>query len=568
MVLASVVITACTGRITGELAEADDRPGGGAATGGDGGGAGRSGSGGDGAGNGGDGAAEVCSLEEARPDSAPIRRLTPLEYQRTIHGLFPQLELGQLSVAPDPSLDGFNNNAASQTPSPVLIEQYRNTARSVAAVALGELASWAPCSEETSGCAQQIARDLAERAYRRPLTSDETSEINAFATASASDFGFADGVSMIIEGVLQMPQVLYRPEVGDADRAADDLVPLTGHELATRLSYLLWQEPPDAALLEAAENGELDDADGVEEHARRMLGDDRAKAAVQDFHRQWLMLENAERYSPDSDAFPSYTSEVKEAVLESTRRFIDYAFWDEGSVSALFTDRTAFVNDAMADAYGMSSPGSTEMTAMSFDSEQRAGILTQPAVLASTSHSRVHAPILRGVFVRRNILCSPLPAPPANVNAVLPDVAADMPRTTRQHIEETHVSADCTSCHKAIDGIGFAFENFDAIGRFVTEENDLPIDASGELVGIDGIDDTPFEGAVELATRIADSERLHACVTSQWFRYALGRSDNSAATRCLVERLSTSMQAGGGDMQEMLIELLRSDFFRYLPVSE
>jgi hypothetical protein len=280
------------------------------------------------------------------------------------------------------------------------------------------------------------------------------------------------------------------------------------------------------------------------------------------------MLERADRYSPDSELFPSYTTEVKQAVLESTSRFIDYAFWDEGTVSALLTDRTAFVNDAMAEVYGMAAPGSSELVAMSFDSEQRAGILTQPALLASTSHPRVHAPILRGVFVRRNILCAPLPAPPPNVNAVLPDVVPDVPRTTRQHIEETHVNDDCIGCHRAIDGIGFAFENFDAIGRFVTEENDLPIDSTGELVSIAGLDETPVENAVELVERIAQSERVHACMSSQWLRYALGRSDDSDATRCLVQRLGSAMQAGGGDMQEMLIELLRSDFFRYLPLQE
>lgn len=510
--------------------------------------------------------ANVCETGGPHLSHAPIRRFTAVEYNRTVREVFSGLTLRPQVLAADPKVDGFDNNAAAQSPSPLLIEQLRNSAIAIAGDAAADLASWAPCpADEGRDCALQIARLVSERAYRRPLRGDEISAIETFAGGVFDDYGFETAVRLSLEGILQTPQFLYKPEFGDDDRASGGRIPLTGYEVATRLSYFLWGTMPDAALLTAAREGELDSASGLREHAERMLADPQAREGVARFHAQWFKLAGLETVAPDTEVFPEFTPEVRASLIEATERFLDYAFWDVGTARGLFSDRSMFVNDALAQVYDLEPPGGDELRRVEFPEDQRAGILTQPGWLASTSHARQHAPILRGVFVRRSVLCAPLPPPPANVSTVLMDPAPDRPRTTRQHIAETHVSEECASCHRAIDGIGFAFENYNAIGRFVTEENGLPVDPTGELVGISGISKTEVENGVELATTIADADQARSCVATQWFRYAMGRSANDTGSRCQAERLGAGLMRGDGDLNAMLLDLITSDFFRYLP---
>jgi len=508
----------------------------------------------------------VCEGGGGQLSHAPIRRFTAVEYNRTVREIFSGLTVRPQVLASDPKINGFDNNAAAQSPSPLLIEQLRASAITIAGDAVAALSSWAPCpASEGRDCALEVARTVSERAYRRPLSGEEISAVETFAGAAFDDYGFDTAVRMSIEGILQTPQFLYKPEFGDEGRASGGRIPLTGYEVATRLSYFLWGTMPDAALLSAAREGELDSSSGLRQHAERMLQDPQARDGVARFHAQWFKLAGLETVAPDTDVFPEFTDEVRASLIESTERFLDYAFWDVGTARGLFSDRSMFVNDALAQVYDLEPPGTDELRRVEFPADERAGILTQPGWLASTSHARQHAPILRGVFVRRAVLCAPLPPPPANVSTVLMDPEPDRPRTTRQHIEETHVTEACATCHRAIDGIGFAFENYNAIGRFVTEENGLPVDPRGALIGISGISQTEVENGVELADTIATADQVRSCTATQWFRYAMGRSENDSGSRCQAERLGTGLMRGDGDLKAMLLELITSDFFRYLP---
>jgi hypothetical protein len=510
----------------------------------------------------------ACTTADARPKLAPIRRLTATEYANTIRDLFPKVTIAPQTIAVDGVVEGFTNNTTAQAPSPLLIEQYRTAASAVAAAARQGLASWAPCDGSGNGaaCLDQLAQSLAARAYRRPLSDAEKTQVSQFATGAFGEFGFQDGVQVVVQGLLQTPQFLYRAELGDAKDAHDGIIRLTGYEVASRLSFLFWQTMPDPALMDAAAKGGLDNAAGVEAQARRLMGDARAKNVVADFHRQWLRLDRIAAYTPDAEVFPAYTTPVKDALVAASAQFMSYAFWDKGTIAALLTDPTMFVNDALAALYGLPKPGSGDLVKTAFPADQRAGLLTQPGILAQYSHSRTHSSILRGVFMRDAIMCTPVPSPPLNVSTTIPPMTVGEKVTTRQHVEQTHTQPVCAGCHNAIDGVGFTFENYDAIGRYVTTENGLPIDASGRLIGVPGLADQDVPNAVGMAKVLAGSRQVHECVANHWYRFAMGRGiDGDPAAQCLVEQLASQLTQGG-DLKEMLIQLTKSEAFRYRPM--
>jgi hypothetical protein len=194
------------------------------------------------------------------------------------------------------------------------------------------------------------------------------------------------------------------------------------------------------------------------------------------------------------------------------------------------------------------------------NAQQRAGILTQAGLLASFAHETSDAPVLRGVFVLSRLLCSAPPPPPPNIPALVEAMPGDPAKTTRQRLEETHTGATCRGCHDAIDGIGFAFEHYDAVGAYRDQDSGLPVDSTGELTGtLDS--DGPFNGAVELGQKLSQSAQVQACVAKQWTRYALG-STLTAVDTCAVKEATDRLAATGGDLQEALTALVASDSFR------
>lgn len=504
-----------------------------------------------------------CSEADYRPADAPLRRLTPAEVQASVETLFPGVAIPELALESDARVDGFDNNALSQGVSATGIESLNQTAERVGAIVAADR-SWWPCDPATgeATCGETIAQQVGERAYRRPLEAAEAERMTAFFEALRVELGFEGAVAAYVSGVLESPSFLYRPELGDPSLPAPDgLLALSGHELATRLSYLLWGDLPDEPLLTAAASGELADVGALEAQARRMLEDPRAREIVERFHRSWLGLDRLDELDLDGEGYPELDGALRRDLKASVAAFVSDAFWEEGSNRALFQGRQGFVNDRLAPLMGVSAPGSEELVPVTLPESERAGILTQPGVLASTSHGIGHSPILRGVLVLGSVLCTPPPPPPDDVDI---GIADDEPvgeggaiLTTREKLERTHGTAECASCHDAIDGIGFAFERYDGLGRFRLEEHGVAVDPTGRLRG------EPVADGVALGEALAEDAQARECLATQWYRFALGRTE-ATADACEIRRLADTL-GELDDPKEMLVALVTSNAFRFRP---
>lgn len=514
---------------------------------------------------------DECAQAVKDPGPGPLRRMTHTQYNNSVRDLFPGADIPPQTILVDPKVNGFENNSDVQAPSALLIEQYQKAALAVTAAAMADAAAFLPCSADggpdPAGCGHSFLQDFAARAFRRPLAAAEAAIYLDFFDQQMAEHGFNVGLQLALQAILQAPAFLYFPEFGGAAVADSPTVTaLTGHELAARLSYFLWDTTPDAALLAAAAAGELDDAAGLEAEALRMLDDPRARSSLVNFHRQWFDLDKIAEVNPDLATYPGFTPELRASLREELDRFVTATIFDgEGSFAALLTSTATSLDERLAAIYGVPAPAPGTWAPVTLDADQRAGILTRAGFLARTAHAVHPSPVRRGVFVLSRLLCIPPAPPPGNVDTSPPDPAdPDQPKTNRERYAKHTAQADCAACHKAIDGIGFGFENYDSLGAWRSKDNGYPIDASGELLGSDV--DGPFTGAIELSQRLADSTRAHDCVVSQVYRYALGRGTGTDDL-CSLADLRLQFAAEGGDMRALLLAIVASDAFRFRRVS-
>jgi hypothetical protein len=321
---------------------------------------------------------------------------------------------------------------------------------------------------------------------------------------------------------------------------------------------------PDRALRAAADDGTLADGAVLEAQARRLLADPRARAAVAHMQEQWLRFDKMRGMRKNAGLFPEFDDAMAAAYYESAARFADHAFWEEGSLQALFTDGHVFVNEPLARVYGLPGVSGDALRMVDANPAQRVGVLTQAGLLAAFGHETRESPVLRGVFVLDRILCSPPPAPPPDVANTPPETPAGAPpATTRELFAQLHESGSCAGCHRVIDGVGFGFEHYDALGRWRDLEAGKPVDATGEIMGTREIDG-PFDGALELARRVADSRTAQACVTGKWAQYALNL-DPTMVTEDVVRPLKGEATQRF-DLRELLVRLATSATFCYRKV--
>jgi hypothetical protein len=370
------------------------------------------------------------------------------------------------------------------------------------------------------------------------------------------------GIQLVVQSLLQSPHFLYRVEFGMADPSEGDVVELTHYEIASRLSYLLWNTMPDTILFAAADAGRLRDPAEIEAQARRMLDTPRAREAVRNFHRQWLHLDEIEPLivasGKDPEIYPTYYDSLTWLWRSEAEAFIDHAiFEDDANVELLFTAPYTMMNKELADHYGIDGPPGVEFTRVDLDPSKYAGFLTQPGLLALFAKPDRSSPILRGKFVRETLLCQVPPPPPDNVPE---PPAVDESQTTREQFAEHSENPVCAGCHQLMDPIGFGFEHFDGIGRYRDTEWGLEIDAAGELLGTDV--DGAFSGAVELAQVLASSDQVKACMASQWFRFGYGRFETEQDA-CAVNEIHAAFAESNYDIKELIVALTLTDAFRY-----
>jgi len=505
-------------------------------------------------------AGPLCATRD--PGPSPLRRLTDAEYAQTVHDLLGGDLLDVSRLPPGERAQGFDNNADVISTSDLLVGAYEDLAEQAGGVVAGNLATYVPCSMSSAdaACAAQFVTDFGGRAWRRPLDAGEQAALAAVFADGAAAGGFAEGISRVTAVMMASPQFLYRGEPGVGPTAElPGAVALSPYELATRLSYLIWGTMPDAALFDAAANGRLATQADLAREARRMLNDGRAHAVVSAFHAQWLGLDKLQGLDKDAVVYPAFTPALAAAFAQETNRFVDEVVWNrEGTLAALLTAPYTFGDATLAAFYGLPAPSGGGFGLIQTGGTQRAGLLTQGAFLSVYGKANQSDPVHRGRFVRERLFCTTPPPPPQNIIIRPPDL--DPRLTTRQRFDQHTSDPACSGCHELLDPIGFGFEHYDGIGRWRDMEGGQPVDGTGALSRTDV--DGDFDGAVQLAGKLAQSTELQVCYATQWFRFGYGRGETDADA-CSLHDLATAFVAAKGDVRELVVALTQTDAFRY-----
>jgi hypothetical protein len=505
-------------------------------------------------GSGDDSGDPAASCADPSVGETPLRRLTRLEYDNTVRDLLGVTSaIAQTRFSPDEKVAGYSANALAPISSTQL-DQYARAAEDLSALAFEDGAQWIGCDPADDTCASSFVADFGRRAFRRPLDPDERSDYLALYQQGRASWDGVTGLRLVVQAMLLSPHFLYHVETLPPE-ATTSAVPLDGYEVASRLSYFLWSSMPDDVLFAAAETGALLDPDELETQARRMLDDPRARDTLASFHRQWLHVEGLRDQVKDFDLFPGWTEELAEAAEAETIAFVDEVISrGDARLQTLLTADWTIGDAQLAALYGAEAPTDGLDGVLQLDASQRAGLMTQIAFLASKAHAAQSSWVERGLFVREYLLCQPLPAPPPGVEV---NDANDPAR-----LEDP----ECSACHILIDPIGRGFDNYDAVGAFVTQDAEgNPLEVQGEVVGVPSVG--TFENAVSLATALADAPEVHDCMAQQWFTF-FSRRPVSKNDACSIEEVQATFAESGQDVRELIVAIVRSDAFRHRSADE
>ena len=368
-------------------------------------------------------------------------------------------------------------------------------------------------------CARAIFATLARRAFRRPVTDDDLEVLLGFYAQGRRQGSFDAGIQRALESILVDPEFLYRFERDPVDVAPAAAYRLTDLELASRLSFFLWASIPDDELLDVAAEGRLNDPVILEQQVQRLLADERSSVLVSSFAGQWLHLRRMRSVAPDVNAFPTFDENLREAFVRETELFVDSQLRDDRSVVDLLTADYTFVNERLARHYGIPDVHGSRFRRVTQPDDTRRGLLGHGSILTVTSLATRTSPVVRGKWLLENILGAPPPLPPPNVPPLRERADAGELTSLRERLEAHRASPVCANCHARMDPIGFAFENFDAVGRWRETDDDAPIDPSGVLP-----DGTAFDGLPELRdVLLSRSDEFVVTVTEKLLTYALGR---------------------------------------------
>ena len=407
---------------------------------------------------------------------------------------------------------------------------------------------------ERRACADAIVAELAPRAWRRPLTDEERARLTGAYESGAAQ-GFRAGLDTLLASVLLSPHFLYLVERGEAVAAADEDRPLTPFEMASRLSYTFCEAPPDDELRALAVAGGLRTADEVMVQAARLLESPCGHRTVRRFFSQWLELDRLPSIARDPETFPEFSSGLSTAMLEEAETYFDtMVLTESASLEELYLGRRTWPSAALQPVYGpMAGTGALELP------EERAGFLTLPGVLAVTAEWRATSPVRRGAYVLRRLLCTELASPPQDLDIQPPPF--DPTLTTRDRWARHSSDPVCAGCHLSMDPVGFALEDFDALGRYRTMENGQPIDASGGVPTL-GLADGSLRGGRELAEAIAGTDEAASCFTSTWFRFAMARLEEDEDAATLAE-LTSMIHPGDASVRDLMIATAGAHAFRH-----
>ena len=509
---------------------------------------------------------DACaSAEQPAPGAQDLRRLSARQFAASVSDLLPGVALA--NPFPAATVGIFDTAGGNNTMTATSTFDLSEAAAAVAMQSTTDLPALLGCTPapeaQADGCITAFVRDFGGRAFRRPLSEGADGELEALLDLYATLRSQEDpqgAVAGVVEAILQSPQFLYIANTPTGAGQDVAVVPLGGYALASRLSYFLWNSPPDAILLAAARAGELGEPAQLATQARRMLGDPRARSVVRSFHRQWLNLRPPTGLQRDTGVFPGFGPGLVQDLYEEVDRFVDHVVWEsEGTFTDLMTDPTVFANARLEALYGLPPQSSGPDAWHRATLAERPGLLTRGAFLVNHAHVAASSPIQRGVFVIRRMLCQSINVPDnVDTSAFEPGSSQGM-ETIRDKLAQHRRDPSCSACHQMIDPIGLAFEHFDAVGGYRSEyPNGALVDAAGSLASPAG----EFEDATGLLQLLADDGEVQTCYAQQWLSYAIGRNVGRD-DRCSVHALRSALEAGGTTVQDLLVSVTQTDAFRF-----
>jgi hypothetical protein len=367
-------------------------------------------------------------------------------------------------------------------------------------------------------CARSIISTLARRAYRRPITAEETLPLLEFYDIARREGTFEAGIQAALQRILASPMFVFRAERDPKDVVPGTIYRINDFELASQLSFFLWSSIPDDVLLELASRGQLNKPEVLEQQVQRMLSEPRAQAFISNFVGQWLQLRNLRSSVPNSERFPDFDDNLRQAFQREVELLVEHLMRGDRSVLELLSADYTFINGRLAKHYGIPNIYGSQFRRVILTDEARWGLLGKGAVLMVTSHADRTSPVLRGKWILENLVGTPPPPPPPDVPD-LEEQKVNRPRTMREQMEEHRKNPGCAACHRIMDPLGFALENFDAVGSWRTREAGIPIDASGQLA-----DGTVVDGVVAVRQALLRRPEVFvSTLTEKLLTYALGR---------------------------------------------
>jgi hypothetical protein len=438
------------------------------------------------------------------------------------------------------------------------VEQRANAAAEVARQAAATLSRWSPCVPPAAGdaaaCEQQIIDKIGSRAYRRPLSDEERTQLKTLFDAGIKEKDFVTGVEWFLTGVLQSPDFTYEIVKPDPGEEPGQVRPLSPYEYASRLAYFVWDSVPDEELLAAAAN-ELADESKRQAQIARLMQDARFMRGVEGFYSRWLNLDGFHEVARDAAGFnEEVVVSLSTSLLMTATQLYSAA---APNIASLFSGETYYLNDALGQFYGVVGSGSAFAPA-TMSGQTRRGLLTHPALMAKLARPAESFPIGRGLFVLRTLLCQEIPPPDGIVIPELPPIQEGL--STRDRLEAHSKEPLCQACHKMIDPLGFAFESFDEVGRYRTSDHGRPVNTSGKVAMGNDLDG-PFASGDELLAKMATSTAIRTCFVEKYLDFSLSRQETDPADLCSIQSIGKSF-AASGDLKQLVVSIVSSDAFR------
>ena len=504
---------------------------------------------------------EPASPAVWHPAPRNLARLTAEQYRNAVQDLFG--DLPELALQPDTNPYLFTSIGATSTPfSELGIQQLEEASEAIAEAVFESpkrREKLLGCTATTPGdaCVESFLERIGRRLFRRPLTTPEKERWLTIATDLAEGDPWR-GAKLMVTGLLQSPNFVYRVELGAPTPSSSSRLSFNDWEMASRLSFALWNSIPDEQLLDAAAKGQLSTATGVSTEARRLVADPRAAAATQEFFSQYLDLRRLDTVKRDTTVYPEFSSSLISAMRVEVRLLVDDLVRRRNAdVRGLFSTQRTFVNSELARHYGLSAPQATDLAFVPVElpaNGPRAGVLTLGAFLTMNAHEVETSPTLRGKYIRERVLCESVPAPPDDASTVIEETSGQ-PKSLRERLEQHRKDPACKNCHEFMDPPGLLFEEFDALGRHRSADEGGLLDASGDLDG------EHLDNAKQLALKLAKDERVSRCIVKQLFRHVQGRLELSSEEPALDE-LHRQFANQQFSFNELLVALVSHGSFR------